>query len=232
MTEEEWLGCAPADLDTMLTFLRGRRASTRKVWLFACACCRGVWPLLTDPRSRAAVEAAERYADGLVTVETLEAAGKGALGAIAEGGGIRALSVMAHRVTLSESAGNLWAAASSAYSALLDPSWRVERFRFTKRMTDGQRRGIFDVSARLRDSFGPLPFRPVSVEPAVLGRDDRTVPKLAQAIYDGLDFDRLPILGDALEDAGCDNEEVLSHCRGPETHSRGCWCLDLILGNG
>ena len=88
------------------------------------------------------------------------------------------------------------------------------------------------MSARLRDTFGPLPFRPVSIEQAVLGRDDRTVAKLAQVIYDDLDFGRLPILGDALEDAGCDSEEVLRHCRGPETHSRGCWCVDLILGNG
>jgi hypothetical protein len=232
MSEEEWWDCHPADLGQMLTFLRGRKASARKVWLFACACCRGVWPLLTDPRSRAAVEAAERYADGLVAPEALEAAHRGALGAAAEGREVRALSVLAERVTVSESAGNPWAAASSAHSALLDPSWRVERLRFTRKLTDGQRRGIFDVSARLRDHFGPLPFRPVSLDRAVLERDDRTVPKLAQVIYDGLEFDRLPILGDALEDAGCDNEEVLRHCRGPETHSRGCWCVDLILGNG
>jgi hypothetical protein len=216
----------------MLTFLHGKRASPRKVWLFDCACCRGVWPLLTDQRSRAAVEAAERYADGLVAGETLEAAHRDAGDAIAEGGQIRALSVMANRVTLSEATGNPWAAASSAFSALLDPSWQVERFRFTKKLTDGQRRGIFDVSARLRDLFGPLPFRPVSIDQVVLERDDRMAQKLAQVIYDELEFDRLPILGDALEDAGCANEEVLRHCRGPAAHSRGCWCVDLILGNG
>ncbi len=232
MSEGEWWDCRPADLGKMLTFLRGRRASVRKVWLFACACCRGVWPLLTDPRSRAAVEAAEGYADGLVPPEALEAAHRGSLGAVAGGQEIPALSALAERVTRSELAGNPWSAASSALTALLDPTWRVERFRFSKKLTDGQRRGIFDVSARLRDHFGPLPFRPVSLEHAVLGRDDGTVAKLARVIYDGLEWDRLPILGDALEDAGCDNEEVLSHCRGPETHSRGCWCVDLILGNG
>jgi hypothetical protein len=232
MTEGEWWTCNPTELSEMLTFLHGKRASTRKVWLFACACCRGVWPLLTDPRSRAAVEAAERYADGLVPGETLEAA-RGDVGdAIAEGGKLGALSVMAHRATLSEAMGNPWVAASAAFSSLLDPSWRLERFRFTKKLSNGQRRGIFDVSARLRDIFGPLPFRPVSIDQTVLGWNDRTVQRVAQAIYDERDFDRLPILGDALEDAGCDDEEILRHCRGPETHSRGCWCVDLILGNG
>ena len=232
MTEEEWWGCHPAELGKMVTFLHRKRASTRKVWLFACACCRGVWPLLTDQRSRAALEAAERYADYLVPGETLEAAQRDARDAIAESREIRALSVMAHRVTLSEANGNPWAAASSAFSSLLHPSWRLERFRFTKKMSNGQRREIFDVSARLRDIFGPLPFRPVSIDQTVLEWNDRTVQRVAQAIYDERDFDRLPILGDALEDAGCDDEEILRHCRGPETHSRGCWCVDLILGNG
>jgi hypothetical protein len=106
MTEGEWWDCNPTELGKMLTFLHGKRASPRKVWLFDCACCRGVWPLLTDQRSRAAVEAAERYADGLVAGETLEAAHRDAGDAIAEGGQIRALSVMANRVTLSEATGN------------------------------------------------------------------------------------------------------------------------------
>src|SRR5262249_41467213 len=125
MTEPEWWNCCPTELGKMLTFLQGKGASPRKVWLFACACCRGVWPLLTDQRSRAAVEVAERYVDGLVPGETLEAAQRGARDATAEGGPAPALSVLAHRVTLSEAAGNPWAGASSAFSALLDPSWRA-----------------------------------------------------------------------------------------------------------
>ena len=61
MDEHSWLGAT--DPAPMLDFLGGQ-ASARKLRLFACACCRQVWHLLTDPRSRQAVEVAERYADG------------------------------------------------------------------------------------------------------------------------------------------------------------------------
>jgi hypothetical protein len=52
----------------------------------------------------------------------------------------------------------------------------------------------------------------------------------AQAIYDERTFDRMPVLADALETAGCTNEEILNHCGQPGVHVRGCWVLDLILG--
>ena len=53
---------------------------------------------------------------------------------------------------------------------------------------------------------------------------------LARGIYDEKAFDRMPILADALQDAGCDNDDVLSHCRGGGPHVRGCWVVDLLLG--
>jgi hypothetical protein len=53
---------------------------------------------------------------------------------------------------------------------------------------------------------------------------------LAQSIYTDRAFDRMPILADALEDAGCDNADILNHCRQPGEHVRGCWAVDLILG--
>jgi hypothetical protein len=56
-----------------------------------------------------------------------------------------------------------------------------------------------------------------------------TVVSLAQSIYDDRAIDRLPILADALEDAGCDNAEILNHCRQPGEHVRGCWPVDLLL---
>ncbi|MBL8793030.1 MAG: hypothetical protein JNM56_03935 [Planctomycetia bacterium] len=77
----------------------------------------------------------------------------------------------------------------------------------------------------IRDLFGN-PFRPVSVHPAWL---TSTVTSLAQGIYDERTFDCLPILADALEDAGCDNADILNHCRQPGEHVRGCWVLDLLL---
>jgi hypothetical protein len=57
-----------------------------------------------------------------------------------------------------------------------------------------------------------------------------TVVSLAQTVYAERAFDRLPILADALEEAGCDNADILAHCRGDEPHVRGCWVVDLILG--
>jgi hypothetical protein len=81
-------------------------------------------------------------------------------------------------------------------------------------------------SRLIRDIFGN-PFRPVTFDSAwrtanVLG--------LAQTIYDARAFDRMPILADALEDAGCTSAEILTHCRQPGDHVRGCWVVDLILG--
>ena len=59
-----------------------------------------------------------------------------------------------------------------------------------------------------------------------------TVRALAEGIYADRAFDRLPILADALQDAGCDDADVLAHCRGPWPHVRGCWVVDLVLGKG
>jgi hypothetical protein len=86
----------------------------------------------------------------------------------------------------------------------------------------------------LQDRFGPLPFRAVSFEtgwrtPAVLS--------LAQAAYEQrslpsghLDSTCLSVLADALDEAGCTDEAVLSHLRAPGPHVRGCWAVDLPLG--
>src|SRR5262249_22807073 len=72
----------------------------------------------------------------------------------------------------------------------------------------------------LRDTFGPLPFRPVTLGPSVVAWNDRTVPRIAQGIYDErrlpegtLDGGRLAILADALLDAGCDDDDIVQHCR-------------------
>ena len=80
--------------------------------------------------------------------------------------------------------------------------------------------------ALIRDIFGN-PFRPVPADPRWL---TPTVVALADAIYAGRMFDRLPVLADALEEAGCDNADILTHCRGDGPHVRGCWVVDLVLG--
>jgi hypothetical protein len=71
------------------------------------------------------------------------------------------------------------------------------------------------------------PFRPVAVDPSCR---TSTVTALAQQMYDSRDFSPMPILADALQDAGCDNDDILDHCRGDGPHVRGCWVVDLVLG--
>jgi hypothetical protein len=71
------------------------------------------------------------------------------------------------------------------------------------------------------------PVRPVAFDPRWRTAD---AVGLARAIYEDRAFDRLPLLADALMDAGCEEEQVLGHCRGEGPHVRGCWVVDLILG--
>jgi hypothetical protein len=82
----------------------------------------------------------------------------------------------------------------------------------------------------LRDIVGD-PFRPCSgLASSILRWNDCTIPRIANGIYTDRAFERMPILHDALLDAGCADEALLTHCRNPEGHVRGCWALDLILG--
>jgi hypothetical protein len=81
----------------------------------------------------------------------------------------------------------------------------------------------------LRCIFGH-PFRTATLAPEWLAWNAGTALKIARAVYEERAFDRLPILADALEDAGCDDADILAHCRGGGPHVRGCWVVDLILG--
>jgi hypothetical protein len=85
------------------------------------------------------------------------------------------------------------------------------------------------VACLIRDVFGNI-FHPVTVDPSWTAWSDRTVMKLAQSIYDERAFDRLPDLADALQKSGCENGEMLTHCRQRGEHVRGCWVVDAILG--
>src|SRR5262249_31217393 len=74
------------------------------------------------------------------------------------------------------------------------------------------------------------PFRRIELDAAWLGRSDAAVAKIAAVVYEEQAWDRLPILADALEEAGCSHADILDHCRGPGPHVRGCWAVDLLLG--
>jgi hypothetical protein len=205
MTEEEWRESnSPSE---MLDFVR-LRASDRQLRLFACACCRLVWDYLLGEAWRRAVELGERYADGLLGAEALEGHQFEVFLALRPWHGARA---------------RLGEAASEVLRPHLQPA-RVARLARTGKGARLLPAGQCDI---LRDII--LPFRRVTIPAHVLAWNDGTVRRIAEGIYEERAFERLPILADALLDAGCDNEELLAHCRSEGPHVRGCWALDAIL---
>jgi hypothetical protein len=83
--------------------------------------------------------------------------------------------------------------------------------------------------ARLLREIVGNPFRPVVIDPSWLCWNGKTIHKLAQSIYENQAIEQLPILADALEEAGYTNPDILDHCRKPGEHVRGCWLVDLLL---
>ena len=225
MTEEEWL--TATDPVPMLEFLRGT-VSDRKLRLFAVACCRRVWHLLEDEACRRAVEVAEQFADSLVTSTQLSYTRKKAL----RGGAERASHGPADSAGVSTTFKSAFGAAYNGHLHAITARFRAEvsgaplglptwndaydRVNFEERVR---------LSGLLREVVGN-PFRPVAFDPA--WRSETAV-ALAFGIYAERAFDRLPILADALEEAGCDHADILAHCRGPGPHARGCWVVDLVL---
>jgi hypothetical protein len=244
MTEAEWLTCTdpqpmlqflkrgivglvddlptPAAREAIRKFLLGRVVH-RKRALFACACCRRIWPLLEDDRTRRAIEVTERSADGLATNEELAAAQSGALEArdtvgVAKKGEDRA-AIHTARVAAHAVWEAVWFEIDRATAELaVVETWGG--------ISSDLGRAHQSQAALLHDIIGN-PFRPMTIDPAWL---TPTVRQLAELMYQERAFDRLPILADALEDAGCDNPDILKHCRSGGEHVRGCWVVDLVLG--
>jgi hypothetical protein len=217
MTERQWAACK--NVSNMLQLL-GRKASERKLRLFAAACCRRVWHHLTDERSRRAVELAERLADGEATTKERAAAARSA-----------------RRVSARYRVADTWYAVAAAGYATESRAWgaayyaaeAVARQAGQTKARPGEEKA---QAALLRDIFNP--FCPVTISPAW---QSPQVIGLAQATYDErelpagtLDTARLAVLADALEDAGCTNADILNHCRRSGVHVRGCWVVDLLLG--
>jgi hypothetical protein len=214
MTEAEWMACG--DPAKALAALQ-EQTSDRKLRLFACACGHYVWTLLTDERSRCAIWAAERYADSEVEEEELAEARAAALKAGWEN---------ANNVAVSATEMISGAAATLAiyYTSCAKAAHVDVPFATANEARDAARRQLIPF---FRDIFGN-PFRPITFNPAWRSSD---VMLLARAIYDEKAFDRMSILADALQDSGCENEGILNHCRDASlTHVRGCWVIDLILG--
>jgi hypothetical protein len=211
---EEWLSCQYPG--TMMVWLR--TADARKLRLFACACCRRIWERMSDPE-RKLVETAERWADGHISRIELQT--------------IRD-QLKPHLPTdrfgeLPRSAKAALATATPRKTALRNLLADVAVCQMAN-IGDGDhlKNAHAHHSLLLHDIFDYLFLRTL-INPNWLTWNDGTVGRIAQAIYDERAFDRLPILADALEDAGCDNADILNHCRQPGVHVRGCWVVDLLL---
>lgn len=201
MTEAEWHDCTTTPQE-LLDYLDGR-LSHRKLRLVICSFCHLVWDKFTDERSRRAVIAAEVAADAPNPDEILRSVLDEATAAYED-------------VYYGHHAGDDYmpaqAAAVIAAGGTVDAAWLLP--------TGG--RGfplVHDIAGN--------PFRPVTLDPSWR---TSTVVALAEQMYDSRDFSPMPILADALQDAGCENADVLDHCRGAGPHVRGCWVVDLILG--
>lgn len=216
MTEQDWLN---RDNPKQLIKLMADRGGERKFLLFAAACCRRVWGHL-DERSRRAVEMLESHADGdEVDLATARKLTEEALRSPSAGYG-----PFAPRAALQRGKPHVRAQEASVWAARL-PAIQVSTngVNGDQKTFEGERRAQCEL---FRDIFGN-PFRPLAVDPRWR---TETVLALARGLDADRAFDRLPILADALQDAGCEDEQLLSHCRGPGPHVRGCWVMDLLLG--
>ncbi len=259
MTEAEWL--VATDVAKMYVFLRdtttmlrmGRRGyppvpsyafSERKSRLFAVACCRRILHLMPTDEARDCVLAAELFADGLISEDRLSGAVDASIRSLEHDWRRRRearvpsprhdyerqVSDALGRVHRQEGTrdGVIRASANaSAYAAM----WEA-REEYTAEKLISLRQAEFARQADMLRDIAGNPWRPSTVDPAWLAWNDRCVERLAHGVYEERAYERLPILHDALLDAGCDDEDMLAHCRVTEGHVRGCWVVDLILRKG
>jgi hypothetical protein len=198
----DWLTCT--DLARMLEHFADH-TSARKRRLFACACCRKMWDLLVDPCSRSAVELAERYADGAASLRELQEA--------------RPAAFQVTRIHRS-------AASHAAHYALVDyPDIAVRQA--SRCAAD---LGLWEVQCSWFRDLLAVPSDITRVSPSLLDWNGGAIRAIASTIYEERRFDEMPILADALEEAGCQDEAILAHCRNREEHIRGCWVIDLLTG--
>jgi hypothetical protein len=255
MTEAEWR--TADDWNRMMQFI-GRWARERQWRLFAAACCRRIWHLIRDEQSRRAVEVSERYVDRAASSKELRVAVRDAREAAEElyraaypedifdtrrnrpswyapkrellaalyaaGAALYASGGVAENVSLGllprgDDPGDL-------SGPIEVPSCAVKAASAANRWSEADRKAEDDaICELLRDLVNPFQTR-------ALDRAWRTADAvaIARAIYDDRAFDRMPILGDALEEAGCGDARILEHCRAPRVHVRGCWVVDAVLG--
>lgn len=216
MNELEWL--TTDSPQKVMSKLQYNGISERKMRLAICAIARMSWDRINAQECRRAVEVAERYADNYSFTEELIFAHHAALRAL------RRENTPIHRLAFS------CTCAEFSMAQGLDKWFTASRLLAPRQA---------DV---LRDIFSN-PWRPVRLgRPvqegdwtcfdigAMLAWKDGTVPKMAGAIYDHGRWGQMPILADALEEAGCQDEAILQHCRNSSPHVRGCFVIDMLTG--
>jgi hypothetical protein len=223
MTEAEWLACKYPG--SMLEFHRTRRPRKRR--LFAVACCYWMWDLLADERCQRALRAAEEMADQADHTEQWDPWNQ--MQDVLTEFDERAGELGASDAPVERMREALEAVCEVTHPNILNVAEQVAR-RAARAVRAHQPDDFFAGDRAqadlLREIFGN-PFRGVRFLPS--WRTD-TALLLARQMYDSREFSAMPILADALQDAGCDSDAVLSHCREPGTHVRGCWACDLVLG--
>jgi hypothetical protein len=234
MSAEKWM---TADLREMLALVAGR-VSPRKLDLFNLWCCRALRPYLTDARSRAAVRFAEDQIDrgwpDTAEAEDVRAAAKQAeedasrwarsahRPAELRNRRVYVNAALVARQTVGHDLPNRGAFLTAQFTAYALAWANGERTSDGDNLRDDRFRML---EAIFRDLVGN-PLQPIPLDPRWRTLD---VLGLARAIDEDGAFGRLPILADALLDAGCWDDAIIGHCRGPGPHARGCWLIDLIL---
>jgi hypothetical protein len=220
MTEAEWL--TSGDAQKMIRSLPRSTWGERRGRLFTVACSSQL-RVLPDDSLTGVIETSERFADGQADDAELCAAIEKANAAVEWEARHDMTSPRSHAAEVIAAAAAFPAEEYTAISELL-ACLRAEH---------GSRRGIRAVLARTNQVLAGLvrdlacnPFRPVTFAPSWRAS---TAVALAGQMYESRDFSAMPILADALQDAGCDSADVLDHCRGAGPHVRGCWVVDLVL---
>ena len=241
MTEEEWKRHAEA------MYL----PSLRKQRLFLCAICRRILHLVQDENCHRAIEIAEGCADGRTSPEdqqasinNVRAATLSAMEAVAEAAR-KSGKEPSHYLLESRLSGkpNSLIATFCATVVCELPLWQRGDASAIKNLIvlslANSEEAMLFASSR-EDVAEPLAQESIlrdikcppstSLDPSWLKWKNGEVKTLSQSIYDDRAFDQMPELAAVLEEAGCTDTEILSHCRGPGPHVLGCWVVDLILG--
>jgi hypothetical protein len=234
-TEETWLTTwRPKELLAIIS--RGHDVlppkeffSERKLRLYATACCYRIQKHFEEYEWKL-VEACELFADGVGNYEHLKEQAEYAIRFDSRRpAASAAIDAVGSQRRDSDPKG-CWVYQKNAERVAHECALQAAKiYPSTGRLTEKSKETQRELAAQadlLREVFGN-PFRPVAFLPAWW---TDTALSLARQMYASREFSAMPILADALQDAGCDNADILDHCRGPGPHIRGCWVIDLVLG--